>query len=184
VAAAALLLSTAAIAEPPKTQAKVAPTFACRGNAVRIPDNRPVPTAHHAGKAIVTKTTIRNTTRTVFKPSDFRLEIGSPVKWRTPAPAVMWKLDRGPWRKLTFTWFDQAPKDPASIPEWDTYNAARDDPSIGTLAGRSIHTIQFKFTFSRRSHTGLYDGLLTVSGGDCYGLGVGGVDVIYKTALS
>jgi hypothetical protein len=181
-AIATVLASTPAIAQPFKAPTSVGtPTSPCNDQVVRIPDNYStgqVPTAHRAGQPIVVKSSLRNTRKAALKHAYIRLSIASPVKRRTPAPTVQWKLGNGPWRMLSFTWYDNDPTDPQSIPSWDTHYAS---PYIGTLSGHSTHQIQLKFTFHKGDSAGYYFGTLQTATDTCADLGVGGVDTIFKS---
>jgi len=182
VAIATVLPGTAALAQPLKAPAPLsAPASPCNDQVVRIPDNYStgqIPTAHRAGQPVVVKSTLRNTRKTALKHVYIRVSVLSPVKHRTPAPTVQWKLGNGPWRLLSFTWYDDAPKNPQSIPAWDTLYAS---PYIGTLGGHSTHQIQLRFTFHKGDSAGYYNGLLQAGTDNCADLGVGGVDTIFKS---
>ena len=171
----ALTACTAALALAPGTADAAASPASCPSGGLYAPLVQPV-TAHRANTKSDLFQPIRNTRASAIRGATYALVIDSKGLWRSVPPTIWWRVDKGSWRLVHFTWRAGAGH---ADPVWSD-----EDLPLGNFAAHQTHTLELSYSFAAKAHTGWYTGWAEMNTGACTdfatGMDIAAVIAVYQ----
>lgn len=152
-------------------------TAACYYGSIQAADRAvgAIQNTNRVGQKLDVVIPVRNLDAAARSGAFMDVDLDALGKNKAVPPTIWWRLDKGPWRLIHFTW--AAPPVKGTDPQWHS-----PDLRLGSFAAHQVRTLVLSTSFGSRSTYGLYSGweAFTTPGCDDMLQGFGTFAVSYR----